>query len=319
MYTSLRIGDRGEGVKLLQAALTYLGYKPGAVDGVFGPKVEAAVEKFQRDHKLYADGVVGRITASHINQLVPADYWVLLLTVTPIPNPVSDLLTWVKCSTDKVPNRSGYTSTWLREDVALAFNEMYTTAHDLGGVVTSAGGRRALSSKAGANRSRTSMHYVGRAHDLAVPTGMVNPDTDQYICVRVEDTRKWTVWCRSSLPANILAGKCKVLGIRGGEMTLEGTYVQAKKVLRKTVTCVAFDFTALAGKFGFVGISARLAFFNKGDIGAAEWWHIQHTKGLTPNRSTFGDELRKVYSLEDCQKFVYWDEVQDNLWGQDWF
>lgn len=50
---TLRRGDRGDDVRLAQAAV---GAK---VDGVFGPNTEAAVKQFQRDNGLVADGIVG--------------------------------------------------------------------------------------------------------------------------------------------------------------------------------------------------------------------------------------------------------------------
>jgi len=39
-----------------------LKYDVGPVDGVFGPKTEAAVKAFQTDQGLVVDGIVGRNT-----------------------------------------------------------------------------------------------------------------------------------------------------------------------------------------------------------------------------------------------------------------
>lgn len=50
---TLRRGARGEGVKIVQAAV---GVNP---DGIFGPATEAAVRTFQRAHQLVPDGIVG--------------------------------------------------------------------------------------------------------------------------------------------------------------------------------------------------------------------------------------------------------------------
>lgn len=46
----------------LQRRLTALGYAPGPVDGVRGPKTIGALRAFQSDHGLIADGVVGPLT-----------------------------------------------------------------------------------------------------------------------------------------------------------------------------------------------------------------------------------------------------------------
>jgi N-acetylmuramoyl-L-alanine amidase len=57
----LRLGDSGDTVKTLQAALRANGFNPGPANGIFGMKTQAAVRSFQR---LYlgpnaVDGVVG--------------------------------------------------------------------------------------------------------------------------------------------------------------------------------------------------------------------------------------------------------------------
>lgn len=62
----LRRGDRGEAVKLLQAALVKLGMmtqaKMNTAPGVFGPGTEAAVKAFQKKWGLGDDGIYGTKT-----------------------------------------------------------------------------------------------------------------------------------------------------------------------------------------------------------------------------------------------------------------
>jgi peptidoglycan hydrolase-like protein with peptidoglycan-binding domain len=55
----LRTGSRGDEVADLQKTLIARGFKPGPVDGVFGPKTEAAVKAFQEEAGLEVDGIVG--------------------------------------------------------------------------------------------------------------------------------------------------------------------------------------------------------------------------------------------------------------------
>ncbi|WP_054635162.1 N-acetylmuramoyl-L-alanine amidase [Thalassobacillus sp. C254] len=50
---------RGNDVKDIQADLTKLGYDLGEVDGIFGPKTDAAVRAFQKNAKITVDGIVG--------------------------------------------------------------------------------------------------------------------------------------------------------------------------------------------------------------------------------------------------------------------
>lgn len=55
----LRRGDRGKDVRKLQELLKKFGHSPGSIDGIFGPKTEAAVKSLQKAYGLAVDGVVG--------------------------------------------------------------------------------------------------------------------------------------------------------------------------------------------------------------------------------------------------------------------
>lgn len=55
---AFRLGDAGQDVKEIQQALVNAGYAVD-VDGAFGPATREAVIRFQRDHGLEADGLVG--------------------------------------------------------------------------------------------------------------------------------------------------------------------------------------------------------------------------------------------------------------------
>lgn len=57
--TSLRRGDEGPEVLLLQRALAARGFAPGALDGDFGLRTEAALAAFQRQAGLTPDGIAG--------------------------------------------------------------------------------------------------------------------------------------------------------------------------------------------------------------------------------------------------------------------
>jgi peptidoglycan hydrolase-like protein with peptidoglycan-binding domain len=59
-------------IKQLQQALKMLGYDVGTPDGIWGDKTSKAVKKFQRKHKLDADGLVGAKTARAINKELAA-------------------------------------------------------------------------------------------------------------------------------------------------------------------------------------------------------------------------------------------------------
>ena len=315
----LRVGSHGNDVRKLQLGLTYLKIPCGAIDGVFGGKVEGGVEALQRSQGLYANGVADEFTLQALNKLVPTELQFPFSSVSQVTlaTPAVDLQEWMRCPAD--PLGGGYNNTTLREDAAEAYKSLYEAAHKLGGVVTSAGGKRSLDSGAGPNRSKTSMHYVGRAFDMATGSGLQNPKTDPFLLERVGDTRYWTVWCKSTLSEHDCTLFCNQYGIRGGIQTIPATYLSGGKIRNKTMTGVMFDFTALAARFGFSRISARKAFWDKADEGAAEWWHFSWVTGLVQGVTTFGAELLKVYTGAEASKFIYWAEAKDCVYGVSWF
>lgn len=62
----LQRGSRGPEVRDVQRRLHELGYEPGPVDGIFGPRTEQAVRAFQRDAQLRDDGIVGPRTKANL-------------------------------------------------------------------------------------------------------------------------------------------------------------------------------------------------------------------------------------------------------------
>lgn len=59
---NLKLGSKGADVREVQEMLRDLGYYNKSVDGVYGPATRRAVIRFQKDHGLKADGIVGKIT-----------------------------------------------------------------------------------------------------------------------------------------------------------------------------------------------------------------------------------------------------------------
>lgn len=57
-----RMGSVGKEVSDIQLVLKNKGYYSGNVDGIFGSATKSAVEQFQRDNGLQADGIAGKNT-----------------------------------------------------------------------------------------------------------------------------------------------------------------------------------------------------------------------------------------------------------------
>lgn len=66
---TLKMGNRGTAVKSLQKKLTSLGYSTKGIDGIFGYNTDQAVRRFQKDHHLKVDGIVGASTIKALGGL----------------------------------------------------------------------------------------------------------------------------------------------------------------------------------------------------------------------------------------------------------
>ncbi len=69
---SIRAGQEGQDVRALQLALSQAGYRIGAngdqFDGIFGSGTELVVKRFQLQHALPVDGIVGPETAAALDR-----------------------------------------------------------------------------------------------------------------------------------------------------------------------------------------------------------------------------------------------------------
>lgn len=87
LYPTLKRGNKGEKVAILQQLLIDRGYKLPryGADGDFGAETEAAVRQFQKDHGLKVDGIAGEKTWASLMGEAPAPvvkYTVVLKGIT---------------------------------------------------------------------------------------------------------------------------------------------------------------------------------------------------------------------------------------------
>jgi len=52
-------GSSGDAVTALQRKLFAMGFDPGTIDGIFGPKTDQAVRRYQEQKGLQVDGIAG--------------------------------------------------------------------------------------------------------------------------------------------------------------------------------------------------------------------------------------------------------------------
>ena len=248
---------------------------------------EDHIEQFQAKEGLLVDGIVGPETLWHLQELYARQ---------------STKLPFVKCVADIEPGGEGFDSLELRQGAAEKFNLLRKEISDLGGLVTTAGGKRALTAGVGANRSAKSMHYTGLAFDLATTSGFFNPSKDPFILTRTNSgSNYWTLWSRAS---------------GGKDMELDAVHWKnwnSGKDLTKKIKGHFVNFTQACKRHGFHPISPRRSFTRSTDRNylGSEWWHFQANDLLIPQISQFGIELLKIEGY--TQEFI--ESQNSNIWG----
>ncbi|MBI5215386.1 MAG: hypothetical protein HY960_06495 [Ignavibacteriae bacterium] len=203
----------------------------------------------------------------------------------------------------KVPADSfkgGYQRFRIRKDFQESYYRVYRTVKALGGILTSSGSLRDLTATASQGRSSTSLHYLGRAIDLYLYSGMQSIN-DPYVIHNDGGNDKhplWKVYCRSMnpIPTDNLYNSALIK-----EIELE--VCLWKKDIgyeRKKVYGRFFDLSDIFLSQGWKRIPARQAW--KSNYASVEWWHFQNESWLIEDQTTFGDELKKIWKLADVQK-----------------
>ncbi|MCP4663789.1 MAG: peptidoglycan-binding protein [bacterium] len=308
----------------LQRCLNELGYAaPDArgvwralvVDGDYGPRTEEAVADFEEHEGLLADGVTGAVTLRAIEDELAVQTNMRFSSRFNGAGEASLRHRFRRMPADRFHGH-GYETVALRDDVATAYGEVYKTVHQHGGRMTSSGGIRDLFARINSGRSAMSMHYLGRAFDLGVRSGMVNPSEDAYVVTRDqdEDSRMvWRVWARcSSQRAETAGGSAPATRVLEDPVTYDAPHGNRKPTRGRFL-----DLTALLEKHGFRGIGARPGFAQGGNWLRAEWWHFQWEKGMERAKTTFGDELLAIYPRSTLEDSPPW-RFREHIFGEDW-
>ena len=286
------MGYKKYGIKDIQRRLNAHGFNL-KVDGIFGEKTKKAVLDFQYKNKLYADGIVGAITWRALQE-------------RPFEKKKIEKLKFVEVECDVwtadlgSKTESGYSRTILREDCVESFIRVRDTLREKGGQMTSSGGRRWLDASVGSNRSKTSNHYLGRAHDLYVNSMGINPENDPYVIENLGN-KELNIWARCNENKGVYK-ELDVITYDLKEHKIKGWFL---------------DLTTLFKENGWEAISPRSSFWRGNKMGA-ETWHFQMTKNLIPGKSTFGEELLKTYNEKELQKYALW-QYRNFRWQKEWF
>ncbi len=317
---------RREDVASVQEMLKRLGYRVERgpvyapeyveliVDGIYGDDSEAVVMSFQEDEGILADGIVGPQTLRTLEAA-------LARREIELTSPGADSLSAEEYEEGQEPDYieryhlakvnadkygEGYTRFSLRSDAANAYNAVRKIVNDHGGIITSSGGIRSLSANVSSNRSATSFHYVGRAFDLFVYSGMVNEKKDPFVIAKGDEPRTWRVYAR-----------CTKKGTHAKDMNISGVVTYKSRDGSLATSGKFLDLTALMAEHGFKPIRARKSFERGGSPMGAEWWHFQYEKGLVQGMSTFGSELLKLYAQSTLEPTAPW-RYRERVFGVSW-
>ena len=319
-------------VAAVQEMLLFLGYKAETgriegptlrnleVDGLYGPQTEAAVLAFQEYEGILADGIVGPTTMAALEEAfarrqVELASPGLFFDETAEAETGHTRIPLVRVKMDQFGE--GYPRITMRADAAKELEAVRDVLHAHGAILTTSGGIRSLGAAVSANRSSVSMHYVGRAIDLFVYSGMNDPDADPFVvCPRASDPlgdegddmdRLWTVYAR-----------CSTGGDLSKDMKFDDAVTYRKR--KGGVKCEGnfLNLTRLFEQHHFKAIKARPAFLRGGGWLGAEWWHFQYEGGLVKGVSTFGGELLRTYSQSTLEGTSPW-RFRDRVYGETWF
>jgi hypothetical protein len=210
----------------------------------------------------------------------------------------------------------------VREDFAAGLGELGREIRDRGGVLTSSGGARELTAEVTEARSPVSLHYLGRAIDLCIWSGMQTAD-DPYLVIEetneadadrpfwrvfgagsegAPDTmglsREACLWRAEEAPDHQSRpdGTRRGAGEGSGDAADSGGAERGAALIRRGRSGRFFDLTALLADRGWGRIPARPCW--PSNYLCVEWWHFERHDGLVAGVTTFGEELRRVHRAE---------------------
>ena len=323
-------------VRSIQEILNFLGFKYKVKSGKneevvryeeleengnYDDKTESVIIDFQQSRGLLRDGIVGPITMKALRDAFTNRSKELSIPLGSFAETQAEKFSLDRVYSDKW-NGEGYSRFSLRSDVAAQYRKVRKEVTSRGGILTSSGGIRGLNAKLNASRSATSFHYVGRALDLFIFSGMVDPEKDPYV-ISWEEPRKYRIFarCNSTKWHNEEDPPKRPIDLPE-RMEVDNiiSYKSRKpdKNIHPPQEGYFLDLTAIFEKHGFKPIRARRRFEEGSSMMGAEWWHFQYEEGLVAHFSTFGDELLSIYEEDILEGTPPWKH-RNRVFQKDWF
>jgi hypothetical protein len=175
-------------------------FRPLVADSIFTREMESVVLDFQSSEGILCDGIVGPTTLRALQSAYQQRILELNIPTIESVSGMPSRLILERLPADKW-NEDGYDRLSLRSDVAADYRKVFDVLHQAGGLMTSSGGIRSLNASVTKSRSAVSFHYLGRALDLYIYSGMVDPLNDPYVIDR-EGERQYRVYARCSKKNN---------------------------------------------------------------------------------------------------------------------
>jgi hypothetical protein len=195
----------------------------------------------------------------------------------------------------------------LREDFAVDLASIVAEVRAAGAVITSSGGLRPLDAEVSPGRSPVSLHYLGRAIDLCIWSGMQRGD-DRYVVIpdptMAGDRPFWRVFC-------VLSG-----GMGSSRAIEARLWRPGDDCLTVARTAILFDLTERFEAGGWSRVPARPGW--QEHYLSVEWWHLERRNGLEAGQSTFAGELCALYPAAAIAASPL-AALGDRVWNGRWF
>lgn len=296
----LSFGNRNLAVFTMQVWLNISEGLSLAEDGIFGAKTQAALVAYQKRKGQTPDGIFKRATFITLRE----DMRRALCG----PNKPANHLAVVKA--DKLGGGTAFFN--MRADAAVLWNRIRDEVKQYGANLTSVGALRHLKDAQGVGRSKTSLHFAAIAHDFALDSGGINPETDNFV-LTIDKDENWTIFARCTDQNAPKFDEVKPIRI------FNPITYQQRNGTGKAVEGKFINVTAIAAKHGFYHVKPHRGWKQSKAITVLEWHHLDTRNTLLMQGfSSFQQEISTIWQPEQIKQYPDIAR-QDGIFGISWF